>query len=233
MGRALSMSRFTSVGGRALVRRVLEQEAELSSCLCQGVSGTCGGRVAILRRAYRSSSSTVISLDRGARLVALLRPPLAAELVQPRRRRVLAHVGGRAVALQLVDAIEGDVQPVAALVLDHARPRWCSARRRSSPCRGRCRRRARGAPRSRRACSSDAVERAAAHVAPRAADAALAAEDLVVGEHAQPGRAVAARRDDESALEHADGERRGRRARWPRRRAAPRGARPGRRCRRE
>ncbi len=60
MGRVLSMSCFTAI---VAVRwsGVSSNRNELSNCFCHAVSGTCGGRVATLRRAYRSSSSTVIS----------------------------------------------------------------------------------------------------------------------------------------------------------------------------
>jgi hypothetical protein len=59
---------------------------------------TCGGRARDLAaRVEVEQLGCVISLDRRARLVALLRPALAAELVQARRRRVVVHVAGGAV----------------------------------------------------------------------------------------------------------------------------------------
>ncbi len=61
---------------------------------------------------------------------------------------------------------------------------------------------------------SDRLERRAAGDVPAsAANAPLAAKDLVVGENAQPARVRAARRDHEASVEHADRQRRRRRAR--------------------
>ena len=54
-----------------------------------------------------------------ARLFALRLPSIAAEFVQPRRRRVGTDVARRAVAFDLIDAVERNVQPIAALVLQY------------------------------------------------------------------------------------------------------------------
>ena len=193
------------VGGRlALVGGVLEEEAALELLL--------PGRVGYVRRPRSDLASRVEVeeldghlLDRGARAVALLRPALAAELVQPRRRRVVGDVVGGAIALELIDAVQRHVEPVAALVLDD----------------GDLDRALADEDRLDAAIDADAVlemhdvvarlerERidAAADVAARAADAPLAPEDLVVGEHAEPALAVR-RRQDEAAAERADDERR-------------------------
>src|SRR5262249_49914471 len=123
-------------------------------------------------------------LNRGARLLALLRPSTAAEMVQSRRRRVLRDVVRRAISLELVDTIERNVETISALVphdgdLDRAPP---------------------DEDRLDAAIDADAVlevhdeiaglerqrvDRRRGGVPARAADAPLAAEDLVVGENAE------------------------------------------------
>src|SRR6185503_10195000 len=60
-------------------------------------------------------------LNCGARSVALLRPALPAERMEPGRGRVTRDVGCGSIPLDLVDAIKRDIQPIAALVLDHRR----------------------------------------------------------------------------------------------------------------
>ena len=52
-------------------------------------------------------------------LIALLGPALAAEPVQPRRRRIAETSSRRPIPLELVDAIQRHIEAVAALVLDH------------------------------------------------------------------------------------------------------------------
>jgi hypothetical protein len=149
-------------------------------------------------------------LDRGPRAVALLRPPLAAEAMQPRRRRIRGDIARRPIPLELVDAVEWHVEAVATLVLDHRHfDRALLDEDRLDP-----------------AVDPDAVlemhdvvatpecgnrlERDAATVTARPPDAALAAEYLVVGENADTTFG-ARRRHDEPAIQHADGEGRGRR----------------------
>ena len=82
-------------------------------------------RVGNVRRPIRDLSPRVEieQLDRhlsngDARLFALLSPAPSAEPVQARRRCIVRDVARRAIALELVDAIERDVESVAALVLD-------------------------------------------------------------------------------------------------------------------
>src|SRR4051812_14321295 len=54
-----------------------------------------------------------------ASLVALRLPAFSAECVEARRRCLGCDVVGGAIALDLVDAIERDIEAVAALVLDY------------------------------------------------------------------------------------------------------------------
>ena len=116
---------------------------------------------------------------------------------------IVVDVAGGPVLLDLVEAIQRYVEPVAPLVLDH-----CDLDRRLAM------------EDSRHAAvdadpvvevdhivarleRSDLLERSPRHVLPRAADPALATEDLVVGEDPEAvGRT--ARRDQESAAEDAD-----------------------------
>ena len=146
-------------------------------------------------------------------LLALRRPALSAELVQARRRRILGDVVGRAIPLELVDAIERHVEPIAALVLDDR------DFDRALP----------DEDRLDAAIDADAVlemhdvvavlerhrveRRGAADVPARAANAPLAAEDLVIGENAKTGALAALRRNEKAAIEHADRQRRRRRDR--------------------
>ena len=86
--------RLHVVGGRlALVRRVLEQEAALELALPRGVRHVRRPRRNLAPRIQVEQLERHL-LDGGARLVALLRPALAAEPVQPRRRRVVGDVVG-------------------------------------------------------------------------------------------------------------------------------------------
>src|SRR5205814_2415683 len=57
--------------------------------------------------------------NRGAGLLALLAPALAAQLVQPRGWAVLRHVAGRPVALELIDSVQRNIQTVAPLVFNN------------------------------------------------------------------------------------------------------------------
>ena len=116
------------------------------------------------------------------------------------RRRAVAVLAGRAIALELVEAVERDVEPVAAFVLDDRH----------------LERRLAGRDRLDAAVDADAVlemhhvvaldQRSRGGgggglaVAARTAQAARAAEDLVVGEDPE-------RRHDEAAVERADRER--------------------------
>jgi hypothetical protein len=102
----------------ALVGRILEQERRLELLLPRSV-----GHV---RRARGQASSRVELqellrhlVDGGLRAITLLLPAAAAELVKARWRRVVAGRWRRAISLDLVEAIQRDVQPVAALVFDH------------------------------------------------------------------------------------------------------------------
>src|SRR6266566_2083317 len=56
---------------------------------------------------------------RGAGLLALLAPALAAQLVQPRGRAVFRNVAGRPVALELIDSVQRNIQTVAPLVFNN------------------------------------------------------------------------------------------------------------------
>ena len=100
-----------------LVGRVLEQEGRLELALPR--------RIRQVRRAPRRAPARVQveefdghQRDRPARTVALLRPPLSADLVQLGGRFIRARVLRAAIPLELVDAVERHVEPVAALVLD-------------------------------------------------------------------------------------------------------------------
>ena len=190
----------------ALIRRVLEEKGGLELALPGGVRkrrdlvGDAAARVEIeeLERHL---------LQRGARLVALRSPALAAELVEARRRRVAAHIVGRAVALDLIDAIERHVEPVAALVLDDRHLDRALAHEHLLDA----------------AIDADAVlemhhvvarfergdalERGAGSVAAMATDAPLATEDLVVGEDAKTRLGCARARHDEAAVHHTHRER--------------------------
>ena len=231
MGRVLSMSPLTCVVAVRWSGVSSNRNAD-SSCFCHGVSGTCGGRVAIFRRAYRSSSSTVIS-----RIAARVLSRCAAHRFPPRRCRrgggeSVGDVVAGAIALELIDAVQRHVEPIAALVLDDRDlDRALSDEDRLDA-----------------AIDPDAVlevhdvvavlerhrveRRGAADVAPRTTNATLAAEDLVIGENPQTGALPTRRRDAESR-------RRARRSTAPpatdpcsRRSAARRDARPAPRCRR-
>jgi hypothetical protein len=107
-------------------------------------------------------------------------------LWQARWRGVAVGIAGGAVSLDLVDAIERHVEPIAALVLDHRDfDRALTDEDRLQP-----------------AVDADALlevddevtrlergdrlERRTGRVAPRAPEAALSSEDLVVGEDAKP-----------------------------------------------
>src|SRR4029078_8462095 len=104
-------------GGRALVGCVLEEK--------RGFQLSLPRRVGEVRRTRGHRSSSIKIEQLGGHLlngracpVALLRPALAAEGVEARRRRVAGDVCSGAVTLYLIDAIQRDVEPVAPLVLD-------------------------------------------------------------------------------------------------------------------
>src|SRR5258708_13119300 len=129
--------------------------------------------------------------------------------MQARRRRIVGDVVGRPIALDLVDAIQRDVEPVASFVFDDRDFDGAFANEgRLQP-----------------AIDADAlleVPDIVAHfereridgipgrVATGAPDPPLAPKDLVVGEDPEAG-SLAMRRDGEASLEHADRESRGRR----------------------
>src|SRR5262249_40829884 len=103
--------------GFPLIGRILEQERRLQLAL--------PGRIGKVRRAGCDLSPSVEVeqldghlLNGGACPIALLCPAFSAKLMQPRWRCVSVGVAGCPVALDLVDAIERDVQSIAALVLD-------------------------------------------------------------------------------------------------------------------
>ena len=102
----------------ALVRRVLEQERGFELLLPRRVGHVrrTGGEAAPRVQLQQLLRHLV---DGGLRAIALLLPPASAELVQPRRRRVVADVHGGAIALDLVEPVERHVQPVTAFVFDH------------------------------------------------------------------------------------------------------------------
>src|SRR6185369_159945 len=170
-------------GRRAtLIGRVLEEEAALELALPRCVRHGRRTRGDFAPRVEVEQLDRHL-LDGRAGAIALLRPPLAAKLVQPRRRRVVGDVVGRAVALELIDPVQGYVEAIASLVLDD----------------GDLDRALPDEDRLDAAVDADAVlemddevawlegERvdAAADVATRAPDAPLAPEDLVVGEDAE------------------------------------------------
>ncbi len=106
------------VGRRlALVGRVLEEEGALDLPLPRGVGEMRRARGELPPRVEDQQLLRHL-LDGGARLLALLRPAASAELVQLGGRGVVADVDPGAIALDLVDAIERDVEAVAAFVLD-------------------------------------------------------------------------------------------------------------------
>src|SRR5688572_4591121 len=125
--------------------------------------------------------------------------------MQPRGWGVARDVGGRSVTLYLIDPVERDVQPVAALVLDDGRldrtlpeedlfdtPIDADAVLEVHDVVARGER-------------GEALDCRAGCVASRSADAALAAEDLVVGENAKT-LIVTPRRNDEATMENSNRE---------------------------
>ena len=211
------------LGGLPLVGRVLVEEARLELALPArvGRKGIAGGELATGVEIEQLAGHLA---DAQLRLLAHLLPVRAAERVDP-RRRAIAVVLRRAVALQLVEPVQRHVEPVAALVLHHRHFH---------------RRRADG-DRLDAAIDADAVvevhdvvaldqragggRRRRLPVAPRPPQPPRAAEDLVVGEDAEP-------RHEEAAVERAHDERRHAPAGCPAPRAARRAARSVPRCRR-
>ena len=170
-----------------LVGRILEQERRFELPLPRpvGRGGGLGGHLATRIEVEQLHGHF---LQRRARLVALLRPPPAAELVQPRRYGIGPRFGGP-VPLDLVDAVERHVEPVAPLVLDDRHLDGALAHEHAlDP-----------------AIDPDPVlevdyvvaglergdrfDRGAGGVPPLPADATIPAKDLVIGQHAQPARA--------------------------------------------
>ena len=193
-----------TVGGGALVGGVLEEERTLELLL--------PGAVGMMRRAVRDLAARVEieqlgrHLDeRGTGALLLRGPAPAAEFVEAGRGEIVGDIAGGAVLLDLVEPIERDVESVAPLVLDHRdldgglavedrghAAVYPDAMLEMHHVVARLERR-------------DMFERGAGRVLPAAADAAVAAEDLVVGEDAE-STGLAARRDEESSAEHADHE---------------------------
>ena len=103
------------LGGLALVGGVLVEEARLQLPLPPGV-----GRKGVAR-AHRAAGVEVEQLGRHLldRLAGLLPRSLPGGAAQPVElgRRPVAVLAGGAVALQLIEPVERDVEPVAALVL--------------------------------------------------------------------------------------------------------------------
>ena len=142
-------------------------------------------------------------LDCRSGLVALRSPSFSAEGVEPRRRCVGGDIGRRSIALDLIDAVQRNIEPIAALVFDDGDFDCALAHEDllHTPIdpdavlevhdivagleRG------------------EALECAAGGVASGAAKAALAAEDFVVGENAV-SREFTARGGDEPSIENAD-----------------------------
>ena len=191
--------RFTLVG------RIFEQERALELPLPRRVHPMRGtGRHFATRIEIQQF---LRHLENGhARFFALLLPAIATQLVQPRGGRVFRHIAGAAVSLNLIDAIQRHIQTIAALVLDD-----------------------RGLDRAfahedlfNAAIDADAVlevhdvvtrlerpdgiERCPGGVLARAAQPAITTKNLVIREHAHDVR------NNESAAQHADRERRRQRA---------------------
>ena len=172
-------------GGFPLIRRILEEERRLELSLPRGV-GEMRGPGGDLSAGVEVEQLDRHLLDRGARLVSLLRPPLSAELVEARRHGFAVGVARGTVPLDLVDAVEGHVEAVATFVLDDRDLDGALA----------------DEDRLQSAVDADAVlemhdevaglergnglERRAGCITPRAAKAALPTKDLVVGEDAKP-----------------------------------------------
>ena len=187
--------------GFALIGRVFEQERALKLPLPR--------RVHAMRRTG-SHLATGVQIEqflrhfenRHARFLALLLPAIATQLVQPRRRGVFRHVGGAAVPLDLIDAIQRHIQAIAAFVLDDRRFDRAFAYEDLFDA----------------AIDADAVlevhdvvtglerpdgvEWCTGRVLARATQPTITTENLVIGKHAHDVR------NDESAAQHTDGERR-------------------------
>src|SRR5207244_11259284 len=100
---------------RSLIRSVLEQkrgfELTLPDCVRQvrRTSGDFAPSIEV-QQLYRHL------LDCRSGLVALRSPPFSAEGVEPRRRCVGGDIGRRSIALDLIDAVQRNIEPIAALV---------------------------------------------------------------------------------------------------------------------
>ena len=195
----------------ALVGRVLEEKRRLELPLPRRV-GNVRRTVGDFPPRVEIEQLDRHLLDRRARSSRCCGPAPAAELVQARRRRILGDVVARPIALELIDAVQRNVEPIAALVLDDRHlDRALSDEDRLDA-----------------AIDPDAVlemhdeiarlerdgveRRRAADVPARAANTSLTTEDLVIRENAQTAPSRRARaRNDEPAVEHADRQRRRRR----------------------
>ena len=189
-----------------LIRRILEQEARLQLALPRAVGKVRRARGDVAARVQVEQLGRHFK-DRAARFFPLLRPLLATEPVQARRRRVLAHGVGGTIALDLVEPVQGDVEAVAPLVLDHRdldRALFDDDRLHPAVDADAVLEMDDVVPRLER---GDRLHRRAGAVAARPPDAPVATEDLVVGEHAKP-RASIRGRQHEPAVEHADRQRR-------------------------
>ena len=104
----------------ALVGRVLKQKRAFQLTLPRPVDFVRRSRADF---AFRVQVKQFLGhlQDGHARLVALRLPPIAPQLVQARRGGVLRHIVRTAVALDLIDLVQGHVQSIAPLVLDHHR----------------------------------------------------------------------------------------------------------------
>src|SRR3954463_6614443 len=123
--------------------------------------------------------------------------------MEARRRRFRGNVVGRAITLDLIDAVERDVEAIAPLILDDGNFDRALAEENLLHA----------------AIDSDAVlemddiisglesgqacQGAAGRIPPRPAEAPLAAENLVIGEYAET-RELVARRNDEPAIQDPD-----------------------------
>jgi hypothetical protein len=115
------------VGRLPLVGRVLVQEARLELALPARIwrKGVAGGELATRVEVEQLARHLADAL---LRLLADLLPVRAAEAVNPRRRTITVVFRG-AVPLQLVQAVERHVEPVAALVLHDGALPWSTRRR--------------------------------------------------------------------------------------------------------
>ena len=133
-------------------------------------------------------------------LVALRRPPFSTECVQSWWRRLGRYIGRGSISLDLIDAIEGHVESITPLVLDHRDFDRALAHVNLLD-----------APVDAHAVlevhhvvagleRGKTLQSAARRVAPCTAKPALTAEDFVVGEYPIAREIRAPRRNDEAAV---------------------------------